>query len=66
MKIRNFKIWVIGPTLLLIPMSCMHFTDGHDGHHNGSHHSSFLQQLQHLSTHDPMGGRMTEEGMDNG
>lgn len=59
MKIRRLKLWAFGPILLSLPMMCMHLGEGH---HDGSHHSSFPQQSQHLSTYDPMGGRMTEEG----
>ncbi len=36
MKIRRFKIMVLGPILLSLPMMCMHIGDGH---HDGNHHS---------------------------
>jgi hypothetical protein len=40
MKIRSLIEKVIGPVLLLIPMTCMHLGDGH---HDGDHHSSIHQ-----------------------
>ena len=36
MNIRGLKIKVIGPALLIIPMSCMHTVDDH---HSGGHFS---------------------------
>lgn len=36
MKIPNLKTKVIAPVLLLIPMACMHLSDGH---HSGGQHS---------------------------
>ncbi len=40
MNIRRLKTKVIGPILLLLPMTCMHLGDGH---HDGDHHSSIYQ-----------------------
>jgi len=37
MKIGSLKTKVIGPMLLLLPMTCMSLGDGH---HDGGHHSS--------------------------
>jgi len=49
MKIRNFKIMLIAPVLLLTPMMCMHLGDGH---HSGGNHSSIHQQSPHNFIHD--------------
>jgi len=61
MKIRNLKIKLIAPTLLLIPMACMHLGDGH---HNGDHHSMSPHPSFQSSTHSPAPAGMTGvEGM---
>ena len=61
MKIINLKIKLIAPTLLLIPMACMHLGDGH---HNGDHHSMSPNPSFQSSTHSPAPAGMTGvEGM---
>jgi len=48
MRIRNLIITVIGLILLLIPVACMHLSDGH---HTGDHHSLPQQPSLQYSTH---------------
>ena len=48
MIIRNLKTKVIGPVLLLLPMACMHWGDGH---HSGDHHSMFPHTSFQSSPH---------------
>ena len=59
MKIRGLKIMVIGPTLLSLPMMCMHMGDGH---HTGDHHSSTYQPSYQSSIHESMAGGMVGHG----
>ena len=40
MKIGSLKTKVIGPMLLLLPMTCMGLGDGHHDGGHGGHHSS--------------------------
>lgn len=49
MKIQNLKTKVIGPILLLIPMTCMGLSDDH---HSGPHHSSLYPQSIQSPAHD--------------
>jgi hypothetical protein len=44
MKIRNFRIILIAPFLLLTPMMCMHLGDDH---HTGDPYSSVSQLSSH-------------------
>ncbi len=58
MKIRNLKTKVIGPILLLLPMTCMHLGDGH---HDGDHHSSIYQPSAQSLVLDHQSGAITEQ-----
>jgi hypothetical protein len=49
MNFRNLKTKVIAPTLLLIPMACMHLGDDHHGHD----HFSIYRPPYQYSTHAP-------------
>jgi len=61
MKLQNLKTKLIAPTLLLIPMACMHLGDDH---HSGHHHFSLHQQSHQSSSHGlSTGGMMGEMGM---
>ncbi len=56
MKIRDLKTKVIGPILLVLPMTCMH---SGDGHHDGDHHSSIHQPSAQSLVHDHQSGAIT-------
>ena len=56
MKIRNFKIILIAPFLLLTPMMCMHLGDGHYG---SNHHSL---QYRPPSFHISLSEGVAEQG----
>lgn len=53
MKIQNLKTKVIGPILLLIPMTCMHLGDDHPSDHR---HFSAPHPSYEYSTHEPATG----------
>ena len=55
MKIRNFKIIVVAPFLLLTPMMCMHMGDSH----HGSDHDSLQYRLP--SFHGSLSGSVAEQ-----
>jgi hypothetical protein len=59
MKIRGLKIMVIGPTLLSLPMMCMHTGDAH---HSGDPHSSTHQTTYQSSIHELNAGGMLGHG----
>jgi hypothetical protein len=58
MRIRNLKIALIAPALLLIPMGCMHFGDGHHTGYNSCYYYSEPPQksLQSSPTSLGIGG----------
>jgi len=60
MKIQNLKTKVIGPILLLIPMTCMHLGDDHpSGHpHFSAPHPSYEYSTHELATGNTMGSSM--------
>jgi len=55
MNIRSLKIKVIAPVLLLLPMTCMSFGDGH---HDGGHHSLSPTPSFQSSTYGVASGNM--------
>jgi hypothetical protein len=59
MKIRNLKIILVAPFLLLTPMMCMHLGDGQ---HFGEHHSSNQQPFYRSSIHESTASGMMGHG----
>ena len=55
MKIRSLKTNVIGPMLLLLPMTCMGLGDGH---HDGGHHSFSPNPSFQSTTQDQVSGNV--------
>jgi hypothetical protein len=59
MKIRNFKVILVAPFLLLTPMMCMHLGDGR---HFGEHHPSNQQPFYRSSIDESMAGGIMGDG----
>ena len=62
MKIRRFKIMMLGPILLSLPMMCMHLGDDHHSgpHHSSAYHPSYQYSIRELAAGSTIESSMTQ------